>query len=511
MFKSLSLNNFLEKRGKLIALLLLLLMFILEISSAATESQIIDEGVHLTAGYSYLVNHQIVLNPEHPPLIKLIAAIFISPLHAVFPWHDLTDANQWDIAGKFFYDLGNQADFMLFLGRLPIMFCSLLLGWLVFKWAKKISGVKAGLFALLLFVFDSNILAHSRYITTDIAVSLGFLATLYFFCQYAEKPKIHNLFILLLIFALAQITKFSALLLWPIIIVASYFSKLNIKHKLHLLLGLILVTFWMIFIFYYGEISQYYAGIQALADHEKGGHYTFLMGLYNVHGFWYYFIIAFLVKTPLTTILLLLLSVPVFIYHHLRDRLKKLALDQYLIIIFPIFYFVVSMVNRINIGIRHLMPIYPFLFIFIATVIFCPLFKNKIIKIISVILLGFFIIESIITYPNYLGYFSLLIGGSKNGHEYLLDSNLDWGQDLVKLKNYLTEHNITEPLYLNYFGKASPEYYQIHYLPLNSSIKKGLIAISIQNIMSEDKAYAWLLQKKPIAKIGSTIYLYDLQ
>jgi len=493
------------------AILLLLLMFILEISSAWTESQIIDEGVHLTAGYSYLVNHQIVLNPEHPPLVKLLSAIFISPLHAVFPWQDLRDANQWDIAGKFFYDLGNQAEMMLFLGRLPIMFCSILLGWLIFKWAKKISGVKAGLFALALFVFDSNILAHSRYITTDIAVSLGFLATLYYFCQYIEKPKIKNLFILLFIFALAQITKFSALILWPIIIIATIFSKLKIKQGLILLLGLILVTFWIIFIFYFGEINQYYAGLQDLADHERGGHYTYLLGQYDERGFWYYFFIAFLVKTPLTTLLLLFISMPLFIYHNINNFFRKISLDYYLIIIFPILYFIISIINHINIGIRHLLPIYPFLFIFMATIIFHPQFKNKIIKITSLVLLLFFIVESIITYPNYLGYFSLLVSGSSEGHKYLLDSNLDWGQDLKKLKNYLAENNISQPIYLAYWGKASPEYYQINYLPLTPTIKKGLIAISMQNIMSEDKAYAWLLTQKPKIKIGSSIYLYDLQ
>lgn len=511
MLKNLSLNIFLEKRWKLIALLLLLLMFVLEISSALTESQIIDEGVHLTAGYSYLINRQIELNPEHPPLVKLISAAMVWPLHSVFPWHDLKDANQWDVAGKFFYDFGNQADLILFLGRLPIMFCSLLLGWLIFKWAKKISGVKAGLFALALFVFDSNILAHSRYITTDIAVSLGFLATLYYFCQYCEKPKTKNLFILLFIFAFAQITKFSTLILWPIIIIATFFSKLKARQAGKLIIGLMLATFWVVFIFYFGDINQYYEGLQLLADHEKYGHYTYLLGDYENYFRWY-FPITFLVKTPLTTLLLILIAAVIFIAKNAHIRcLRLISLDKYLIFLFPILYFIISMINKINIGIRHLMPMYPFLFIFIAMVIFHPQFKNKIIKIISAALLLFFIIESMIIYPNYLGYFSLLVGGPSHGHKYILDSNLDWGQDLKKLKKYLARSNISQPIYLAYWGKASPDYYQINYLPLAPNIKKGLIAISMQNIMGEDKAYAWLLEKKPFAKIGSSIYLYYLQ
>jgi hypothetical protein len=485
-------------------------MFALEITSAAVETQIIDEGVHLLAGYSYLIKHRIELNPEHPPLVKLIAASLIWPLHPSFPWNILHDANQWDLAGKFFYDIGNNPDLMLFLGRLPTMVYSLLLGWLIFCWARKISGIKAGLFALLLFAFDSNILAHSRYITTDTAISLGFFATLYYFCQYAEKPKTKTLFILLLVFALAQITKFSALILWPIIIIASIFLKITIKQKFNLLLGLILSTFWIIFIFYFGGIEQYHAGLSSLADHERSGHYTYLLGAYYDYFRWY-FPIAFLVKTPLTTLLLLLISGILFIVRNAHIRSWRFfSLDQCLIIIFPILYFIISVINKINIGIRHLLPMYPFIFLFIAIVLFNPQFKLKIIKIISIFLLLFFMVESLLTYPNYLGYFSSIIGGTNQGYKYILDSNLDWGQDLKKLKKYLADNNITEPIFLAYWGKASPDYYQIEYLPLLPDIKKGYIAISIQNIMGDNKEYAWLLREKPIAKIGSSIYLYHL-
>lgn len=512
MINNLSANSFLKKYSFIIVLLLLSIMFCLEIFSVVQESQIIDEGVHLTAGYSYLMNKKVEINPEHPPFVKLLSATFIFPMSPKFPWKDLSSSEQWDLAKQFFYDLGNNADLLLFWGRLPVMFLSLLLGWLIYAWAKKIAGYQAGLFALVLYIFDANILAHSRYITTDIAVSLAFVSSLYFLFKYFDRPSNKNLFIFAIIFAFSQVVKFSTILLWPIVIIFSFFSKLKAKQFLKLALAIFLLTPLVIFTIYFGHPATYLKGITDLADHEKGGHYSYLLGQYNDIGFWYYFPVAFLAKTPITTILLLIMAFFLFIFNYKKLRsFNKIPLVYKLLIFFPIFYFIISMINRINIGIRHLLPIYPFIFIFCAVIIFNPHFKNKIIKIISGCLMIFFVIESLIIYPNYLPYFSLLIGGSSNGYKYLLDSNLDWGQDLKKLKSYLDKNNITEPIHLAYFGKSSPRYYNINYQDMNENIKDGWIAMSIQHILWPDSRYKWLLNEKPRAIIGGSIYLYYLQ
>lgn len=512
MINNLSVNTFLKKFSFIIVLLLLSIMFCLEISSAVLESQSIDEGVHLTAGYSYLLNKKIELNPEHPPLVKLLSAIFVYPLSPIFPWTDLSSAEQWDLAKQFFYDLGNNADSLLFWGRLPVMFLSLLLGWLIYAWSKKIAGNSAGLFALALFIFDANILAHSRLITTDIAVSLAFVSSLYSLFKYFERPSNKNLFIFATIFAFSQVVKFSTVLLWPIIIIFGFFSKLTAKQFLKLVVAILLLTPLVIFIVYFGQPSAYLEGITDLVDHEKGGHYSYLLGQYDEIGFWYYFPLAFLVKTPITTLLLIIMSFCLFFFNYTKFRsLNKIPLIYKLLIFFPIFYFIVSMINRINIGIRHLLPIYPFIFIFCGVMIFNPYLKNRIIKIISGCLLVVFIIESLIIYPNYLPYFSLLVGGSANGYKYLLDSNLDWGQDLKKLKLYLDKNNITEPIHLAYFGKSSPRYYNINYLDMSENINNGWIAMSIQHILWPDSRYKWLLKEKPRAIIGGSIYLYYIQ
>jgi len=494
-------------------------MFTLEITSAIQESQSIDEGVHLSAGFSYWHNRLIELNPEHPPFVKLIAAALILPLNPNYIWQNLTDINQWDVARTFFYNIGNNADFMLFLGRLPTMFYSILLGWLIFIWTRKLANSKAAIFALLLYIFDANILAHSRYITTDIAASLTFISSLYFLHQYTIKPDRKNFFIFITIFALGQIVKFSTIMLWPIIIIYGFYSKINAKQLFRLIIGMSLATFIVIFIAYFGHPETYFTGLSALADHEKGGHYSYLLGNFDKIGFWYYFPVAFIVKTPITTLILFILAAILFLSKNLnvsswqstKNNFQQIPLVHWLIIIFPLFYFIASMINRINIGIRHLLPIYPFIFIFIALVFFNENFKTKYIKIASGFLILFFIAESCLVYPNYLSYFSLLVGSTPQGYKYLLDSNLDWGQDLKKLKKYLDDNQIAEPIYLDYFGQASPSYYKINYSDMRSDVKTGWIAMSIQSMMWEDSQYKWLLDKKPIAVIGDSIYLYHIQ
>ena len=119
--------------------------------------------------------------------------------------------------------------------------------------------------------------------------------------------------------------------------------------------------------------------------------------------------------------------------------------------------------------------------------------------------------ESLFVYPNYLPYFSRLIGNPTQGYKYLLDSNLDWGQDLKKLKKYLDDNQITEPIYLKYFGKSSPTYYKINYRYLTPNIKNGWIAISISKILLPESEFQWLLKEKPKTIIGGSIYVYYIQ
>src|SRR3989344_4683436 len=171
MFLSNRLTNF-------IAAGLLIFVFLITLFSVKDDSLTMDELAHLPAGYSYLTQKDMRLNPEHPPLIKDLAAIpllFIKDIN--FPsdinsWKE--DINgQWDFGREFLYNSGNPADKIIFAGRIPMILLMVFLGFFIFKWAKELFGNKASLLALFFFSFSPAFLAHGRLVTTDVGAALG--------------------------------------------------------------------------------------------------------------------------------------------------------------------------------------------------------------------------------------------------------------------------------------------------------------------------------------------------
>ena len=157
----------------------LIFVFLITLFSIKDDSLTMDELAHLPAGYSYLTQKDMRLNPEHPPLIKDLAAVpllFIPNIN--FPsdtrsWKD--DINgQWDFGREFLYNSGNPADKIIFAGRIPMILLLVFLGFFIFKWAKELFGNKASLLALFFFSFSPTFIAHSRYVTTDLAASFAF-------------------------------------------------------------------------------------------------------------------------------------------------------------------------------------------------------------------------------------------------------------------------------------------------------------------------------------------------
>ncbi|MBU2236257.1 glycosyltransferase family 39 protein, partial [Patescibacteria group bacterium] len=194
-----------------LVVLLLAVMFFMEFTSALQESQTIDEGSHLSSGYTYVTTRDFRLNPEHPPLIKEVSALplLFLPIEAPLDHISWTEQNQWEFGRQFLYNNTVDADLILLLGRLPIMLLSLLLGMFIYKWAARLWGQGTGLVALVLYVFEPNILAHSRYITTDLAATLFFFLAIYCLDKYFHTFSRKNLLQFIVVFAIAQFVKFS--------------------------------------------------------------------------------------------------------------------------------------------------------------------------------------------------------------------------------------------------------------------------------------------------------------
>ncbi|HZZ42356.1 MAG TPA: hypothetical protein VFE58_05430, partial [Tepidisphaeraceae bacterium] len=248
---------------------------------------------------------------------------------------------------------------------------------------------------------------------------------------------------------------------------------------------------------------------------------SFFLGSISTSGHLAYFPLAFLVKTPLTTLFILLLSLLLFASPFAPSR--SLLLIPFLIYLLP------TLFTSINIGIRHILPLYPLLYI-AAAIPLSRLYTQypKLLRPLFALLFLTLSIETLTAYPNYIPFFNAAAGGYRGGLHLLGDSNLDWGQDLPLLADW-QQHHPGRTLHLAYFGTADPAYYGIHYQNLPHGYRfspdpppppalptTGVLAISASNLQSvefsdpHDPIYVPFLHRKPTLILGGSIYLFDL-
>ncbi|XLQ20478.1 MAG: ArnT family glycosyltransferase [Candidatus Moraniibacteriota bacterium] len=212
------------KYHKLIIVFIILFMAIVSFSLAWTDSLTFDEVAHIPAGYSYAAKHDYRLNPEHPPLLKALSGIAILPLQPNFDWsadfwttaNNYGEYGQWAAGRHLLHQANNNVDLIVFWARVPVVIISILFGLFLFMWGKKLGGIITGLFAFILYAFDPNILGHNHFVTTDIAIAAAIGVAFYFFLQFIKKPTWTNALFGGLALGLAQVTKFSAIILLPL-------------------------------------------------------------------------------------------------------------------------------------------------------------------------------------------------------------------------------------------------------------------------------------------------------
>lgn len=217
--------EWIKKHATLLVCGILLSHFILSLSISSQESMTYDERAHIPAAYSYVHYGDMRLNPEHPPLLKDLAGIFLLPLKLQFPlqskeWQEGYN-EQWAVGDMFINcsrpELAcNDADTILFYARIPIALIAIILGIMLFLWAKELGGALAGVFAVTLYAFDPNMFAHSHYVTTDIGSATSIFIAFYFFVRFLKNPSGKNIFLAGLLLGVAQLTKFSAVLVFPV-------------------------------------------------------------------------------------------------------------------------------------------------------------------------------------------------------------------------------------------------------------------------------------------------------
>ena len=535
---------------KIILVGIFLVSFFLMIFSSATDSMVVDEKVHIPAGYLHVWKGDYTFNSEHPPMLNDLAGLFAKfakPNAPAVP-ANFTGGDQWEYGDMFFYLSGNNIDKILFWARLPFIFLTLGLIYLVFLWAKTLFGPKAGLVAATLTAFSPNILAHGRLATTDIGVTLFFLLVCWLLRKYFLKPNLKTVALLGLGLGLVLLAKFSGIFVVPVIILGLIFIWFLKRQKFlkSLLESLLIfavagILIWGVYFFsmrtqiitapdslqlsktfHHKVISgtfskflimpydKYFQGLEILTDHNTSGHWSYLDGEVGYSGWWYYFPLVMLYKMPLTEIILLVLSIGFVIKRLLpppwRGRNDIKTFDYLLLFFPPLLFLVVSMIGRIDIGIRHILPILPFFYIFISSLV---LKKNKIFQKLIFGLVGLQIIIGILAFPNYLTYFNQIAGGAKGGIKHLSDSNLDWNQNMKRFGLYAKENNIKK-VYALCWDNYSFVYQGVDVETLPNEPVKGAVVICAQQMLVPPDGFDfdWVTKYPPNAVIGNAMYLW---
>lgn len=541
----------------------LLLLFAVQASLiAARSTNTWDEPTHIFTGYAYLAAGADYLSPgNHPILGRALAAAFPALLGglafdpAVQP--DFAPGTNLFVSSvEFLYENTVPAARILMLARMGNVLLGVLLGWFLFRWSSSLWGPRGGLLSLFLYAFCPNMLANASLATTDLPVTAFFFLAAFSFHRFAAagaRPGVVAAAGVTLGLALAS--KITAVLLLPLLVVACARRSgsdrpARVALAGSLILSVAWLTIWGVYGFRYHAAGPSYPGlpweryadlpIAPLLDWCRGleflpesflygvagafrgvstGKPAFLMGEISQTGWWYYFLVAFLIKTPLVTILLLAAS-------FLAVARRGVDRRQWLLLLAPaLLVAVVVSAQRLNAGLRHILPAYPFLFVAIGACARVPEAAARRAAAALGVLAAWYLAAAAFIFPHQLAYFNELVGGPKNGHRYLVDSNLDWGQDLGGLKEYLDRNGIGK-VKLAYFGFTDPAYFGIDYdyLPSVTIVHPrpfrpdapldGCIAISatlLQGLyLPQGDLYREFRDLTPAARIGYSIFVYRL-
>lgn len=512
------------------------LAFGLLVSSAVRKSATVDEQSHLFRGVAYLQEGATHFLLGHPILASAISALPVltePDLHLPLD-SPAWEAGDWSIAGDaFLWQINDNPQRLLFLGRLPVIWLTLLFGALLFRWGREMGGRGAALLALWLLLLDTNVLANGRLITGDLPVALFFTLTIYGYWRWVSgrgKPTI-NLLLTGVGLGLAGATKFNAALLLPILGVMGLYLAWQRRswRPVLALLAAGLIGWVVIWLVYGLDIRPLPGGAfwdDLFWELQYFGkpHGAYLSGEYSTDGWWYYFIVTFLLKTPCPTLLLLALAL-------ITHRSSLSIPNSTLFLLWPAAaYFGFSLTSSLNIGYRYLLPILPFLFLFTAVTL--PRLRWRIsgVKAFGIFFaVVWLFVVAIVTWPNYIPFFNLFADGQ--GWQILSDSNVDWGQDLPALAEW--QQSQGQPLFLSYFGTAHPSAYGLDFTPLPTwppgpeqgnptqqafnpaNPAPGWYAISVTNlhgvVLGEERdAFAWFRERMPKFRAGSSIFIYDV-
>ena len=482
-----------------IGVLLLLVIMAGELAlSVRQQSQTFDEACHIFAGYRYWKNADFGINFEHPPLVKLVAAVPLLwlPLRVPSVANGYFKLVEYGSGRDFLYS--NDANSLLWRARLAAAIFTVGLALSVFLVAYSMFGAGPAFLALTLLIFEPNILAHGALVTTDISVTLGLFLGVVSFYWYLKKPSALTLTGAGLAAGLCIGIKHSGILIFPILlflVLADLFPfrdpetrqftsdlrsrALRQAASMAVIAAIAFIALWSLYGFRYAarpsganvnpplaefakQLNPASAAVVMQIAHWHLIPESYLYGVVNVYSLgglpsvifgkyyptsqWFYFPAVFIIKSTMAFLLLCGLAL-------LSDALwrKEFRREVLFLLIPAAFYLSVAMFSGVNYGVRHLLPVYPFLIVLVAFGAWQLGRRNRSLAALVAILLLFHAMSSLRAFPNYIPYANELWGGPQNVHRVLADSNADWGQGLKAMKQYIDRRGIKE-CWFAYFG-----------------------------------------------------------
>ncbi len=555
-----------QERGALLLMGIAIIgFFTIGAASVHKDSLTIDETAHIVSGYLALHEGTFNVNLEHPPLVKMAAALPLMFMDTEYVHSREPAPDQWSEGHRFLFDQPGKVDSILWSSRLAvllfntILFCALaILAWKAFgnPWMAAL--------LILFLAFDPNVLAHTRYVTTDVPIALSIVGLVLALLTYARQRPNTSIAWIVTFLTLALLVKFSGLVAFVLGIACFAVLSRGTINRLRNLLLVAFIPLACTYGLYFAvnlavspasldvlasqadvrsatvetvnrsaflrPVSSFFIGASAVVrrtDPDQGNSFTqFLDGEGKDRGGWRsYFPIATVYKeTP--AFFLLFLTVLIFLAVENEKRKLMLSMATVPLAFFGA-YLLSSIASDLNIGIRHFLPV------LCLVSLLCLLFLDSLMGMSSRhgrLLLGTFCtflallqgISVATTYPYFLSYFNAASGGWPRGYTHLVDSNLDWGEQLKRFSEWTYERNIPV-VSVDYWGKSPLNLYdpenRLKLWSVANGRPNGYFAVNPMWITHSKWAkehgkskedYSYLESMTPVKTFGGGLWVYDM-
>jgi hypothetical protein len=490
--------------------------------AARDKSPAYDEPGLMLAGYSYVARDC----PEIPAENLRLSEMWIGlPLLALKPRipdalrrekNLVIDQKPSELGALFVYDPANRTEAMLMASRMAVAAAAVALGWMLFAASRRLHGPAAGLLTLILYCLNPVIISNSALATTDLVTALVFTVAAAAYWRLIHRPTLVWTAAFGISFGALLTTKFTSVV-FPAIAAVLLAVRLAAGPRPVRVWRLALVNaaaavvaygvIWLVYGFHYTHGAPLAASVWAqtdsgfaarLVDVCRRGHLlpeaylfdvhvflwkvhrlVFFMGRYSWAGFWSFFPLVIFFKTPPALLLALCLAVAAAVLVRRRNPASSPHIDLYGLAPFlatGIVYGAIAVESRFNIGIRHILPVFPMLFVVAGVAARLPFRRRWQAAVIGGVILTGSVVEVLIARPNYLAYVNEFGGGPRNGWRLFVDSSYDWGQDLPAVRRWIDARvarpGADRPVYFSYFGNGLIDHYGIRAFLLPQDIER---------------------------------------